>query len=160
MPVHFAILWGFSICLGGGGAGGGDAWRLAAGFFAAGCFGGAAGMRSSVAPLLMLVMRRAGAFLAAGLREGHCGGAPPPLLPPYILLLKIKLAHRSLCRPQRWLFPANGACYRCGYFISIPSCSGRPATAFIWFKTGRRGVCFSSWLAACNTLEKLVGRPS
>ena len=42
-------------------------------------------MRSSVAPLLMFVMRKAGAFLAAGLREGHCGGAPPPLLPPYML---------------------------------------------------------------------------
>ena len=85
VPVHFATLLGFSICLGGGGAGGGDAVRR--GFFAAGFFGGAAGMRSSVAPLLMFVILKAGAFLAAGLREGHCGGAPPPLLPPYILAL-------------------------------------------------------------------------
>ena len=84
VPVHFAILLGFSICLGGGGAGGGDAVRR--GFFAAGFFGGAAGMRSSVAPLLMFVMRKAGAFLAAGLRDGHWGGAPPPL-PPYMLAL-------------------------------------------------------------------------
>ena len=88
VPVHLATLLGFSICLGGGGAGGGDASRrLAAGFFAAGFLGGAAGMRSSVAPLLMFVILKAGAFLAAGLREGHCGGAPPPLLPPYILAL-------------------------------------------------------------------------
>ena len=96
VPVHFAILWGFSICLGGGGAGGGDAARLC--FFAAGFFGGAAGTRSSVAPLEMFVMRNAGAFLAAGLREGHCGGAPPPLLPPYMLaqLSKLKFAHHSL----------------------------------------------------------------
>ena len=97
VPVHLATLLGFSICLGGGGAGGGDAWRLAAGFFAVGFFGGAAGTRSSVAPLLMFVMRRAGAFLAAGLREGHWGGAPPPLLPPYMLAaLKSNFAHRSL----------------------------------------------------------------
>ena len=94
VPVHFAILLGFSICLGGGGAGGGDAVRR--GFFAAGFFGGGAGMRSCVVPLLMFVMRSAGAFLAAGLREGHCGGAPPPLLPPYMLAQAAQFAHRSL----------------------------------------------------------------
>ena len=102
VPVHFAILLGFSTCLGGGGAGGGDAARRC--FFAAGFFGGAVGMRSSVAPLLMLVMRNAGAaFLAAGLREGHCGGAPPPLLPPYMLdACAAQICARSLC-PQRCL---------------------------------------------------------
>tara|TARA_B100000459_G_scaffold85546_1_gene47907 strand:+ start:143 stop:622 length:480 start_codon:yes stop_codon:yes gene_type:complete len=103
VPVHFAILLGFSICLGGGGAGGGDtSRRLAAGFFAVGFFGGgAAGMRSSVAPLLMFVILKAGAFLAAGLREGHCGGAPP-LLPPYMLCSQLKLCAPQLVRPQRW----------------------------------------------------------
>ena len=94
VPVHLATLLGFSICLGGGGAGGGDAVRR--GFFAAGFFGGGAGMRSCVVPLLMFVMRSAGAFLAAGLREGHCGGAPPPLLPPYMLAQAAQFAHRSL----------------------------------------------------------------
>jgi len=108
VPVHFAILLGFSICLGGGGAGGGDAVRLC--FFAAGFFGGAAGMRSSVAPLLMFVMRNAGAFLAAGLREGHCGGAPP-LPPPYMLLRtasQLKL-RTTACTAAAMASTANGA---------------------------------------------------
>ena len=110
VPVHFATLLGFSICLGGGGAGGGDAVRR--GFFAAGFFGGAAGMRSSVAPLLMFVMRRAGAFLAAGLRDGHCGGGPPPLLP-YMLALRSQLKlSTAACSSQRCLSRPAGRFYR------------------------------------------------
>ena len=113
VPVHFATLLGFSICLGGGG--GGDAARR--GFFAAGFFGGAAGMRSSVAPLLMFVMRRAGAFLAAGLREGHCGGAPPPLLPYMLAALKSNFAHHSLYG-RSGAFLGAGRFYRVSCFIS------------------------------------------
>ena len=113
VPVHFAILLGFSICLGGGGAGGGDAARR--GFFAAGFLGGAAGMRSSVAPLEMFVMRRAGAFLAAGLREGHCGGAPPPLLPYMLALLSTQTC---AVRPQRWLLRPAGRFYQLSCVIA------------------------------------------
>jgi len=94
VPVHFAILLGFSICLGGGGAGGGDAARLC--FFAAGFFGGGgSGPRSCVVPLLMLVMRSAGAFLAAGLRLGHWGG---PFPPPNMSLLPMQVRHINFCQ--------------------------------------------------------------
>ena len=118
VPVHFATLLGFSICLGGGGAGGGDAVRR--GFFAAGFFGGATGMRSSLAPLLMFVILKAGAFLAAGLREGHCGGAPPPLLPPYMLalLFNTQICALQLAYPQRWVLRQTGACYRLSCVMS------------------------------------------
>jgi hypothetical protein len=111
VPVHFATLLGFSICLGGGGAGGGDAVRLCAGFFAADFLtGGAAGMRSSVAPLLMFVMRSAGAFLAAGLRLGHCGGASPPLLPPYMRAqLSNSICAQQLVPSAAMPFPGSGS---------------------------------------------------
>ena len=154
VPVHFAILLGFSICLGGGGAGGGDAVRR--GFFAAGFFGGAAGMRSSVAPLEMFVMRNAGAFLAAGLREGHCGGAPPPLLPPYMLAqLSTQIAHRSLCVRSDGL-QANG-CLLPTWVRHISCCPG--LAHFCWLQLCQKPAprqCFSSLLAALKTLAAMA----
>ena len=117
VPVHFAILLGFSICLGGGGAGGGDASRrLAAGFFAAGFFGGGgSGPRNCVVPLLMFVMRKAGAFFAAGLRLGHCGGPPGPVLrpPPNMSFLSMQVLHisfsqHSACSKRQLLAQKTG----------------------------------------------------
>ena len=76
--------------------------------------------RSCVVPLLMFVMRKAGAFLAAGLREGHCGGAPPPLLPPYMLalLFNTQICALQLAYPQRWVLRQTGACYRLSCVMS------------------------------------------
>ena len=148
VPVHFAILLGFSICLGGGGAGGGDAVRLC--FFAAGFFGGAAGMRSSVAPLLMFVILKAGAFLAAGLREGHCGGAPP-LLPPYMLaLLSTQTCAPQLVPSAAMPFLAN-ECLLPSLLRHTSSLQALARAASSNVPENRlRGACFSRLLAACK----------